>query len=107
MSRIIKATDLHNKTRDVLEWARIDGEEVVVEYFGKPVVVILRFDEYQSYLGYKEAQREARGERFERLRQFARQNAALSGLSEEEASTLIEEAREEVYQSGHETAVES
>jgi len=107
MSRIIKATDLHNKTRDVLEWARIDGEEVVVEYFGKPVVVIVRFDEYQNYLGYKEEQREARAERFERLRRFAKQNAALSGLSEEEASALVEEVREEVYQSRHKTTVES
>jgi len=97
MPKVIKATELHNKTRDVLEWTRIDGEEVVVEYFGKPAVAIVRFEEYQDYLRYKERQREARAERFERLRQFAEQNAALSGLTEKEALALVEEAREEVY----------
>ena len=56
MPKVIKATQLHNKTRDVIEWARIDGEEIVVEYFGKPAVAILRFDEYQNYLKYKEMQ---------------------------------------------------
>jgi prevent-host-death family protein len=58
MSRVIKTTDLHNKTRDVLDWARIDGEEVVVQYFGRPAVVILSFDKYQDYLKYKDEQRQ-------------------------------------------------
>jgi len=60
MPKVIKTTDLHNRTRDVLEWARIDGEEVVVQYFGKPAVVILAFDKYQDYLRYKNQEREKR-----------------------------------------------
>jgi len=58
MSRVIRTTDLHNRTRDVLDWARIDGEEVVVQYFGRPAVVILSFDKYQDYLKYKDEQQE-------------------------------------------------
>jgi len=61
MPRVIKTTDLHNRTRDVLEWARIDGEEVVVQYFGRPAVVILRFDKYQDYLRYKDEQNREKG----------------------------------------------
>jgi len=107
MPKVIKATELHNKTRDVLEWARIDGEDVVVEYFGKPAVVIVRFNEYQDYLRYKEREREARVERFKRLREVAEQNAAHSDLTEKEAAALVEEAREEVYQLRQRVAVGS
>jgi len=107
MPKVIKATELHNKTRDVLEWARIDGEEVVVEYFGKPAVAIVRFDEYQNYLRYKERERDARVERFKRLRAVAEQSAAHSDLTEKEAAALVEEAREEVYQLRQRVAVGS
>jgi len=107
MPKVIKTTELHNKTRDVLEWARIDGEDVIVEYFGKPAVAIIRFDEYQDYVQYREKQREARLEKFERLSRFAEQNAALGGLSEEEAAALVEEAREEVYRLSQQKAIAS
>lgn len=56
--RVIKATELHTRTRDVIEWARIDGQTVVVEYFGRPAVVILGYDAYQDYLAYRQ-QRQA------------------------------------------------
>ncbi len=54
--KVIKATELHTRTRDVIEWARIDGETVVVEYFGRPAVVILGYDAYQDYLAYRQRQ---------------------------------------------------
>lgn len=76
MPKVIKATELHNKTRDVLEWARIDGEDVVVEYFGKPIVAIVRFAEYQKYLRYKDMQRDNHSEQLELLGQLDGQNAA-------------------------------
>ena len=60
MPKVIKATDLHTRTRDVIEWARIDGQTVVVEYFGRPAVVILGYDAYQDYLAYQR-QRQAAG----------------------------------------------
>ena len=63
----------------------------------QPSVVIMRFDEYEAYLRYKEARRE----RFARLKAFADQTAAHSGLNEAEALALADEAREEVYRAQH------
>lgn len=61
MTKVIKATDLHTRTRDVIEWARIDGQTVVVEYFGRPAVVILGYEAYQDYLAYQRQRQAAEG----------------------------------------------
>lgn len=107
MPKVVTSTELQKNTRNVIDWARTRGDTIIVETYGKPMVAILGFDQYQDYLSYKERQREARVERFERLRQFAEQSAVLSGLSEEEASALVEQAREEVYQLTQGRTVES
>lgn len=56
MTRTIKATDLHTRTRDVIEWARVQGQTVLVEYYGRPAVVIVGYDEYEDFLEYKRNQ---------------------------------------------------
>lgn len=104
MPKVVTSTELQKNTRSVIDWARTRGDAVIVETYNKPMVAILPFDKYQDYLRYRQRQREARVERFERLRQFAEQNVAFSGLSEEEASALVEEAREEIYQLRQERA---
>jgi len=104
MPRIVTATELQKNTREVIDWVRTRSDEVVVETYNKPMVAILPFVKYQDYLRQRQTQKESRTERFERLRQLAEQNAAFSGLSEEDASALIEEVREQVYQLGQEKA---
>jgi prevent-host-death family protein len=47
MPRVVTSTELQKKTRDVIDWARIERDTVIVENHGKPVVAILSFDEYQ------------------------------------------------------------
>jgi prevent-host-death family protein len=47
MPRVVTSTELQKKTRDVVDWARIERDTIIVENHGKPVVAILSFDEYQ------------------------------------------------------------
>lgn len=107
MPRVVTSTELQKNTRNVIDWARTRDDAVIVATYGKPMVAILPFDEYQDYLRHKQRRRETRVERFERLRQLAEQNAAFSGLTEEEASALVEEVREEIYQLEQEKAGDS
>lgn len=92
MSRIISSTELQKKTREVIDWARTRGEPVVVETYGKPMAAILSYDEFEAYQQYKQA----RANRFARVRRAASKNAEASGLTVEEAMTLIDEIREEI-----------
>ena len=94
MSKVVSSTELQKKTREVIDWARIKGEAVVVETYGKPMAAILSYDEYQAYLQYKQA----RAQRFARLRQAAAENASLNHLTEEEALALVDQARQELYE---------
>jgi hypothetical protein len=93
MGKVVSSTELQKNTREVIDWARIKGEAVVIETYGKPMAAILSFDEYQTYLQYKQA----RAQRFARLRQAAAENAALNRLTADEAMALVEQARQETY----------
>ena len=106
MPKVVTSTELQKNTHNVIDWTRSEDEAIIVEISGEPMAAILSFDEYRNYLKYKQKQRETRT-RFERLRQFAEQNAAFGGLNEEEALTLVEKAREEVYQLKQEKAARS
>ena len=44
--KVISATILRTKTRDILEEARFEGGHFIVETFGKPMVAIVGVDEY-------------------------------------------------------------
>lgn len=93
MSRIVTVNELQARTQDVMNWACTEDDAVIVETYGKPVVAILSFDNYQKYLQNQKKNRKAT--RFERLRQMAAQNAAVNDLNEAEALAFAEEVREE------------
>lgn len=93
MSKTVSSTELQKKTREVIDWARVQGEPVVVETYGKPMAAILSYNEYQAYLRYKEARRA----RFARLRRAAEENAAQGELTEEEALALVEGTRQAIF----------
>ena len=82
------------KLNDAARRLRVKGEPVVVESYGKPMAVVLSYEEYQRYLQY----RHARAERFARLRRVAAENASAGRLSEKEASSLVHEVRQEIYE---------
>jgi len=98
MSKTVSSTELQKSTREIIDWARVRGEAVVIETYGKPMAAILSYDEYQNYLQYKQA----RARRFARLRRAAAENAGLQPLSEEEALTLVEQVRQELYEQANE-----
>ena len=100
MPRFISSTELQKKTREMIDWARIKGEAVVVETYGKPMAALLSYDEYQAYQQYKAA----RAARFAQLRQAAAGNSALNRLTEEEAMALIEQVRQELYNEAQQAA---
>ena len=100
MPKVVSSTELQKKTREVIDWARVKGEAVVIETYGKPMAAILSYDEYEAYRQYKEV----RAARFARLRQAAAENSTLNRLTEEEAAALVEQVRQELYYEGQEAA---
>ena len=56
--KTVTSTELQKNTRNVIDWVRVQGDPIVVETYGKPMVVILDYHEYQAYLAYREAQGE-------------------------------------------------
>jgi len=99
MSRTITATELQKNSRAVIDWARLRGEPVIVESYGKPMAAILSYDEYLTYQQYKQA----RAERFAQLRAAAAANSAANKLSEAEALALVEAERQALFDERQQT----
>ncbi len=95
MPKVITSTELQKQTREAIDYARIERDAVIVETYGRPMAVILSYDEYLAYMNYKAGQEE-RAARFALLRDAAGQNAAYNQLSEKEAIQLAEEGRQEI-----------
>jgi prevent-host-death family protein len=55
MSRIISSTELQKNTRGVIDWARNQGEPIIVETYGRRMVAILDVSEYDELLRIKQA----------------------------------------------------
>ncbi len=96
MEKTVSSTELQKHTRDIIDQARIQGVSIVIETYGKPMVVLLPFEEYQQYRTFK-AQRDERAARFAALHHLAEQTTAGGALSDAEADALIETAREERF----------
>lgn len=96
MEQVIGATDLRQQLTDVLQAVREQQATYVVETFGRSQAAIVNLDEYRQFQNY----RRERDAFFDWMDQTARVNAERNrDLSEEEILAIIEQAREEVYQS--------
>ncbi len=42
----VTATELRVKTRDLMERVKFRGEQLIVENFGRPMVVMISFEDY-------------------------------------------------------------
>jgi len=93
MFKTITSTELQKKTREMIDWTRMNNEPVIIQTYGKPMATLVSYDEYQNYLQYKQA----RNGRFVRLREAAADNAAYNALSETEAMAIIEQTRQEAH----------
>lgn len=101
MPKVITSTELQKQTREAIDYARVERDAVIIETYGRPMAVILSYDEYQAYAEYKASQ-EQRAARFTLLREAASQNAAYNQLTEEEATQLADDIRQEIADSvGH------
>ncbi len=94
MFKTISSTELQKKTREMIDWTRMNNEPVIIQTYGKPMATLVSYDEYQHYLQYKQA----RNGRFARLQQAAADNAVYNDLTEVEAMAIIEEERQKVYE---------
>lgn len=94
MFKTISSTELQKKTREMIDWTRMNNEPVIIQTYGKPMATLVSYNEYQNYLQYKQA----RNGRFARVRQAATDNAAYNELTETEAMALVEQARQESYE---------
>lgn len=93
MPRIITSTELQKQTRETIDYARMEHDAVIVETYGRPMAVILSYDEYQAYLAFK-TNEEQRATRFRLLREAAEKNANYNQLSEEEGDQIVEQERQ-------------
>ncbi len=46
----VTATELRLKTRELVERVKYKGEHVVIENFGRPMVVMISFEDYQRLM---------------------------------------------------------
>ncbi|MFQ5595668.1 MAG: type II toxin-antitoxin system Phd/YefM family antitoxin [Anaerolineae bacterium] len=92
MPRVVTSTELQKNTRDVIDWARTRGDTILVETYGKPMVVILDVGEYEDLLRIKH---EHLRERFDRAVGDVR--GATRGLPPEAVSRLVDKTRQSVH----------
>lgn len=99
MEKVISTKDLQTKTHDILERAKSQGQHIIVEVSGKPMVAIISLDEYRELMKAKQQIAE-RERRFDLMRQARARN----DMTEEEAYALAEEAREWAHRQLHKSA---
>jgi len=82
MTKVISATELRTKTREIRDWVRINGEPVIVEYFGRPELMIVDARQAEAWERFRAQERE-------RARRSLRQ--LLDDLAERNADIPLEE----------------
>ena len=92
MTEIIQTTALRRRVRQVLDRVRVQREPVVVYTYDTPQAVIIPYEGYEDYLAWRECQRQ-RQLWLAELRAIAQEVSARASLSDDEAETLIDEAR--------------
>lgn len=90
MSATITATEAKNRFGEVIRRVYRDGETLIVERSGLPVVAIVPVQEYQSRMN-KQA-------RFAQAVRTAAREADDLGLTEYEVQEQVQEIREEMHQ---------
>jgi uncharacterized protein YbjQ (UPF0145 family) len=90
MLMVISATDLRTKTREIRDWVRINGEPVIVEYFGQPELMIVDAQEAETWERFRAQERElARRSLRQLLDDVAERNV---DIPLEEVETIVAEA---------------
>jgi len=94
MARVITATNLRARIREVIQSAQFRGDHIIVTVFNKPAVAIIGIDEYRDYLAYKDHQQQRQDEeRRERLRALVENDSTPDESTEEKLQAIIEGRR--------------
>lgn len=56
MGKVISSTELQKKTRQAIDWARMNREAIIIETYGKPMAVLVSYEDYVAYKKYKAQQ---------------------------------------------------
>jgi len=91
MAKVVTATDLRAKIREVIQSAQFRGDHIIVTVFDKPAVAIIGIDDYRDYLAHKERQQQQGKERWERLQAIIENNTTLDELTDEELQAIVED----------------
>ena len=88
----VRSSQVQQEFGEIMDQS-LRGEDVVVERYGAPWVVVIKFQRYQQLL---EAERELLRNRLQQA--SAEASARAAHLSEAEVDALIERARGEAYE---------
>jgi len=95
MPRTVSASEAKTRFGSIVDWTIEQNDDVIVEAYGKPKVVIMPFAEYERVVKLREkAFREEALARLERLREKVQ--ARNQDLGEEEADALADRLAREV-----------
>ena len=94
MAVSVQATDLRRRVREILERVRRDGEPIVVRTYGTPQAVLIPYEDFEAFQAWQ-AQQGERAAWLAELRAIAEEVSARAALPEDEAGTLIAEAKRE------------
>jgi len=97
MPRTISASQAKTRFGSIIKWAIDAQDNVIIESYGQPKVVIVPFEAYQQMIELQEkARREAALARLERLREEVR--VGNRDLTEEQADSLAGRFSREVIE---------
>jgi prevent-host-death family protein len=104
MAKVVTATDLRAKAREVIQSVQFQGDHVIVTVFDKPAVAIISIDDYRDYLACKQRQQQGKGQ-LQAFRRTAASNTTLEELTDEELQVIIEGVHNAGQIDGHPRAV--
>jgi prevent-host-death family protein len=97
MTRAVSATEAKNRFGTVLDWVIKDGDDVVVERQGRPLVAIVSMAEFEEFKELREKER--RRQALETLRSVQRRvSARNTDLTPEQIERIAEQFSRDVVQ---------
>ena len=100
MVETIQSTDLRRRVREVLDRVRLKREAVIVQSYDTPQAVLIPYEDFAAYREWQ-ASRAERQAWLAELRAVAEDVSARAALTEDEASALIDQARDAARSAAH------
>ncbi len=92
MTETIQSTDLRRRVREVLDRVGRKGEPVIVQTYDTPRAVLIPYEDFEDYQAWQ-TRRAERQAWLAELKTIATEVSARAGLSDDEATALVEDAK--------------